>query len=196
MVPKFSDSPDQILRKSCTASWQKPQKEPISPLPCEWEIALAPCKNSVKYSFWNNLSLNAPETCFATRLLNDSISWVASNHKTSEPCLHKRLDGAHHFLFCLPRSYHPTESYRQNCTHTWTLLLPIHPNTSPNSTSQEVSCFSWWVKMSSTDFMKLMITILFANKGKYLKCLLLKTKHTNSTIKQLLWLDELRFFST
>ena len=58
MVPKFSDSPDQILRKSCTASWQKPQKELISPLPCEWEIALAPRKNSVKYSFWNNLSLS------------------------------------------------------------------------------------------------------------------------------------------
>ena len=61
---------------------------------------------------------------------------------------------------------------------------PIHPNTSPNSTSQEVSCFSWWVKMSSIDFMKLMSTILFANKGKYLKCLLLKTKHTNATIKK------------
>ena len=84
MVPKFSDSPDQILRKSCTASWQKPQKELISPLPCEWEIALAPRKNSVKYSFWNNPSLNEPKTCFATRLLNDSISWVASNYKTSE----------------------------------------------------------------------------------------------------------------
>ena len=51
IVPKFSDSPDQILRKSCTASWQKPLKEPISPLPYEWEMALAPGKNSVKYSF-------------------------------------------------------------------------------------------------------------------------------------------------
>ena len=27
IVPKFSDSPDQTLRKSCTASWQKPQEE-------------------------------------------------------------------------------------------------------------------------------------------------------------------------
>ena len=83
--------------------------------------------------------------------------------KHLKPCLHRRLDGAHYFFFCLPRFYHPTQSYRR-MTHIWTLLLPIHPNTSPNSTSQEVSCFSWWVKMCSTDFMKLMITILFQIK--------------------------------
>ena len=40
------------------------------------------------------------------------------------------------------------------------------------------------MKISFIDFMKLMITILFRNKDKYLKCLLLKTKHANATKKK------------
>ena len=88
-------------------------------------------------------------------------------------------------------------SHQQNVTHTWTLLLFLHPNTSQDQTSWEVTCFSWWMKISFIDFMKLMITILFTNKDKYLKCLLLKTKHTiathththTHTHTKLLWLD-------
>ena len=119
------------------------------------------------------------------RLLNDSISWVASNHKMSEALSTQKTEWSSS-LPLLPPQVPPSYSVIQveHHTHTWTLLLPILPNTSPNSTSREVSCFSWWVKISSTDFMKLMITILFENKDKYLKCLLLKTKHTNATIKE------------
>ena len=105
----------------------------------------SPGKNSVKYSLWNNLSLNVPETCFATRLLNDSISWVASNHKMSG-ALSTQKTGWSSSLPLLPPQVPSSYSVIQveHHTHTWTLLLPILPNTSPNSTSQEVSCFSWW----------------------------------------------------
>ena len=73
--------------------------------------------------FWNNSSLKVPETCFATRQLNDSFQEWSQIIKHLKPCLRRRLDGTHHFLSCLSRSYHPTQSYRR-MTHTWTLLLP------------------------------------------------------------------------
>ena len=73
--------------------------------------------------FWNNPSLKVPETCFATRQLNDSFQEWSQIIKHLKPCLRRRLDGTHHFLSCLSRSYHPTQSYRR-MTHTWTLLLP------------------------------------------------------------------------
>lgn len=132
---------------------------------------------------------------FATRLMNDSISGVASNHKMSE-ALSTQKTGWSSSLPLLPPQVLPSYGAIQVERHRH-LDAIAPPNTSPNSTSQEVSCFSWWVKMSSTDFMKLKITILFANKGKYLKCLLLEIKHTNATHtkkKHLLWPDELRFF--
>ena len=75
---------------------------------------------------------------FPTKLLNDSSSCAPSNHKTSEALSTQRLDGAHHFFFCLPRSY------QHNVTHIWNLLLPIHPNISQNWTFQKFSWFSWW----------------------------------------------------
>ena len=84
----------------------------------------SPGKNSVKYSLWNNLSLNVPETCFATRLLNDSISWVASNHKMSG-ALSTQKTGWSSSLPLLPPQVLPFYSVIQvNVTHIWTLLLP------------------------------------------------------------------------
>ena len=70
--------------------------------------------------------------------------WMTPFHRWSQttkhlkPWLHRRLDGAHHFFFCLPRSY------QHNVTHIWNLLLPIHPNISQNWTFQKFSWFSWW----------------------------------------------------
>ena len=55
----------------------------------------------------------------------NSISWEASNHKMCEVLSTEDWNGALHFLFCLPTSYHPTNSHQQDVIHTWTLLLCI-----------------------------------------------------------------------
>ena len=44
--------------------------------------------------------------------------------KHLKPWLHRRLDGAHHILFCLPRSYHPTKSSAECHTHLDSTALP------------------------------------------------------------------------
>ena len=79
-----------------------------------------------------------------------------------KPCLHRRLDGAHHFLFCLPRFYHQP-SHISRTPHTPGLYCSpsIHTphNTGPYK-SLAVSLDDW--KVLSIAFMKLMITILFA----------------------------------
>ena len=118
MVPKSSDSPDQILRKFCTASWQKPQEKLFSPLSYEWAMALAPGKNFCQ-TFFSGIN---PLWTYHRPALQQSC-WMIPFHgwpqtiKHLKPWLHRRLDGAHRFLFCLPRSYHPTKSSAECHTH-------------------------------------------------------------------------------
>lgn len=64
------------------------------------------------------------------------------------------------------------------------LLLPILPNTTQTRIHRRLAASPDEWKYLLQILRKLMITILFANKDKYLKCLLLKTKHTNATIKE------------
>ena len=106
--------------------WQEFPWGPVVRTPCFCcQGHPSPGKNSVKYSFWNNPSLNEPKTCFATRLLNDSISWVVSNHKMSE-ALSTQKTGWGSSLPLLPSQVLPSYSVIQveHHTQTWTLLLP------------------------------------------------------------------------
>ena len=114
-MPKFSDSPAQEKILHCFS--KKPQEQPFSPLPYGWEMALPQAKISVKCSFWNNPSLNILESCFSARLLNDPISWAASNHKISEALSSQKTGWSSSFLFCLPRSFHQS-SHINRTSHT------------------------------------------------------------------------------
>ena len=119
MGPKSSQT---LQVKSCTAFWKEPQKLPFSPHSCGWEVTHAPGKN-----FWKTFLLE--QFLFEwnyllwTRLLNDSIWWLTSNHKMIEALSTQKTVWSSSLLFCFPRSYHPTESHQQNITHIWTLLL-------------------------------------------------------------------------
>ena len=124
IVPKFSDSPDQTLRKSCTASWQKPQEEASLHFHMngKWPLPQAKILSNI-------LSGTTPlSMCQRPALQQDC--WMTPFHewpqtiKHLKPCLHRRLDGAHHFLFCLPRSYHPTKSSAECHTHLDSTALP------------------------------------------------------------------------
>ena len=96
----------------------------------------SPGKNSVKYSLWNNLSLNVPETCFATRLLNDSISWVASNHKMSG-ALSTQKTGWSSSLPLLPPQVPPSYWVIQVERHTH--LDPTAPHPSKHLTKLDLT---------------------------------------------------------
>ena len=88
---------------------------PFSPHPYGWEVTLPQAEISVKCSFWNNLSLNVPEICFPTRLLNDSISWTTSNHKTSEALSTQKTGWSSSLPFLppqVPPSYQVTSAER------------------------------------------------------------------------------------
>ena len=78
------------------------------------------------------------------RLALQKDCWLTEFHgkpqmiKHLKPCLHRGLDGAHHSLFCLPRSH------QHNVTDIWALLLFIHSNISQKWTLWNFSWFSWW----------------------------------------------------
>lgn len=86
---------------------------------------------------WNNL--------LWTRLLNDSISWLTSNHKMIEVLSTQKTEWSSSLLFCFPRSYHPTKSHQQNITHIWALLLhnPIKHLTKPRPHGSWAASLDW-----------------------------------------------------
>ena len=108
------------------------------PMDRKWPLPQA--KISLKCSFWNNPSLNVPEPCFATRLVTDSISWVASNHKTSEVFSTQKTGQKSSLPLLLPQvppSYWITQVECYTYLDSSTLM---DSNTSANQTSQK---FSW-----------------------------------------------------
>lgn len=115
-------------------------------------------KISATCSFWDNSSLNVSETCFSTRLLNDSIhvhpqTINASEALSTEDWRSSSLSSASPGATILP-------SHINRMSHTPGLYCSAsHSNTSQDQTSQDFSWFSWWVKIF-TAFMKLTITIL------------------------------------
>ena len=138
---KFSDSTGEI---SCTVFWKGPQEVPFSSLPCGWEVAHAPGK-----SLWKILLLE--QSLFEwnyllwKRLLNDSISWLTSNHKMIEALSTQNTVWSSSLLFCFPRSYHTTKSHQRNITHVWTLLLhnPIKHLTKPRPHGSLAGSLDW-----------------------------------------------------
>ena len=141
MGPKSSQT---LQVKSCTAFWKGPQKVPFSPLPCRWEVTHAPGKNFWK-TFLLEQSLFEWNYLLWTRLLNDSIWWLTSNHKMIEALSTQKTVWSSSLLFCFPRSYHPTESHQQNITHIWTLLLhnPIKHLTKPRPRGSLAGSLNW-----------------------------------------------------
>lgn len=154
---KFSNSPEQTLRKSRTASWKKTQEVSFTPLPCDGKWLL-PKQNSL-----SSVPSGTTPLWRYQRLALQQDCWLTEFHgqpqiiKSLKPCLYRGLDGVHHSLYCLPRSY------QHNVTHIWALPLPIHPNISQKWTWHNFSWFSWWLNFFNIAFMKLMITILFTN---------------------------------
>ena len=114
---KFSNSPEQTLRKSRTASWKKTQEVSFTPLPCDGKWLL-PKQNSLSSvpsgttSLWMHERPAFQQDCWMTPFHEQPQ--IIKHPKT---CINRRLDGAHHFLFCLPRSYRATKSHQQNATH-------------------------------------------------------------------------------
>ena len=145
-MPKFSDSPAQ--------NWENPV------LVLEKSLRRCPSlhfhmdgkwKISVKCSFWKNPSLNVPESCFSAGLLNDPISWAASNHKMSEALSSQKTGWSSSFPLLPPQLLPSTKSHQQNITHACTLLLPIHPKTSQNWTLQKLAgSLDDWIFFSYT----------------------------------------------
>ena len=72
-------------------------------------------------------------------LLNNPISWAASNHKMSEALSSQKTKWSSSLPLLPPQVLPSTKSHQQNITHAWTLLLPIHPNISQNWTLQKFS---------------------------------------------------------
>ena len=93
---------------------KKPQEQPFSPFPYG---CLPQAKNLCQVFLLEQSSLNIPESCFSARLLNDPISWAASNHKISEALSSQKTGWSSSFLFCLPRSFHQS-SHISRMSHT------------------------------------------------------------------------------
>ena len=128
--PKFSDSPDQTLRKSCTAPWKRLRRYP------SFHFLMKGSGPFSRHKSQSHVPSGTIPLWMYQRPALQQDCWMTQFHgwpqiiKYLRPCLHRRLDGAHHFLLGLPRSYHPTKTHEQDVTHTWTQPLPIHLNNS------------------------------------------------------------------
>ena len=122
---KFSDSPAQNWENPVLLLENSLKRCPFSPLPYGCEMALPQAKTSVKCSFWNNSSLNVPESCFSARLSNDPISWAASNHKMSEALSSQKTRWSLSLLLS-PQILPSTKSHQQNATNLDSTAL--HPS--------------------------------------------------------------------
>ena len=140
MGPKFSDSSDETLRKSCTASsLKKPQEVPFSPLLCAWEVALS-LRINLNHMFLLEQSLFECTIylVFPKKLLNYCSSCAPSNHKTSEAL--STTEDWMELITSSSASPGPTvlPSHISRTPHTWTLLLPFiqtHHKTTPHRSS-------------------------------------------------------------
>ena len=163
MEPKFSDSPDQYWENPVLLLEKSLRRCPSPHFPKDGKWRLPQAVISVKCSFWNNLSLNARETCFPTRLLNDTISWTASNHKTSEDLSTQKTGWSSSLpllLLQVPPSYQATSAEY----HTHLDPTTFHPSkhfTKPDLMWGQL--FPWWVKTFSTASIKVPHSILYLN---------------------------------
>ena len=113
--PKFSDSQDQTLRKSCTASWKRLRKYPSFHFHMKGRGPFSRHKSQSHVP-----SGTIPLWMYQRPALQQDC-WMTQFHGWPQII---KLDGAHHFLFCLPRSYQVTWAGR----HTHLDSTAPHPS--------------------------------------------------------------------
>ena len=152
-MPKFSDSPAQILRKSCTAFQKSLRSSPSLhfrmdgkwPFPRQKSLSSVP-SGTIPHWIYHRAAFQKD-------------SWMTPFHgqpqtiKYLKPCLHRRPDGAHH-----SSSASPGPSISQvTSTECHTHLDSTAPHPSKHLTKLDLTKVSWfssWLKFFFTAFMK------------------------------------------
>ena len=125
MGPKFSDSSDERLRKSYTASY--------SPLLCEWESSPSLGINLNHMFLLEQPLFECTRDLLFPRLLNDSSSRAPSNHKTSE-ALSTQKTGWSSSLPLLPPQVLPSYQVTSTECHIHLNSTALHPIQTPHKT--------------------------------------------------------------
>ena len=137
-MPKFSDSPAQILRKSCTAFQKSLRSSPSLhfrmdgkwPFPRQKSLSSVP-SGTILIEYTREL------------LFSKTLEWphFMGSLKPSNIWSLVFTEGRMELIIPLlpPQVLPSVKSHQQNVTHTWILLLPIHPNTSQNWTLQRLA---------------------------------------------------------